>query len=119
MKRDMDLIREILLYIANSPGDYAELLRGSFPESLRHLEYEVVRDHVLLAKEDKLIEATHSSGGFISLRLRSGGYKFLEETSKKSRRRALLQWWCIAIAGFVGFVATLMTIILALRSLWT
>ena len=80
MKRDLDLIREILLFAENNcDGRQMPLADASkFQNSKYHsVTRPVLREHIELAQERGLLTASHHSGGSHIHRLTWDGHDFL------------------------------------------
>ena len=83
MKRDMDLIREILLWTERAPA-------GTMPvdfSSLTETNAVTIAEHVWLAHESGLLDAVFvgkspSAGVFSNRRLTSAGHDFLAQATK-------------------------------------
>ena len=80
MKRDLDLIREILLYVEkNCDGQNAPNFRES--DLYKSNGVNVIFEHVTLAIERGLLEADHYSNGWHLKRLTWDGHDFLANAS--------------------------------------
>jgi len=87
MKRDMDLIREILLLAEKHccggtflDFDQFALDTSVLPENYPSIEYEELDEHIALAKERGLIEAHRASGSCSIQRLTWEGHEFLDNS---------------------------------------
>ena len=83
MVRDMDLIREILLYAEKycNGEDYRPVIRKKFLDTKYHSVGRLkLYEHIRLAKEHGLIEVTGSSGGYHFRRLTWNGHDFLDNS---------------------------------------
>ena len=82
MERDMDLIREILLF-AEKHCDGSEFLvlePSKLSEQYHALEDIVLNEHIALTKERGLIESHHASNGSTIRRLTWDGHEFLDNS---------------------------------------
>jgi hypothetical protein len=89
MKRDMDLIREILLYaekhckaFCNSLDrfEYPAMTPTKLPKKFQSFDREILNEHVLLAKERNLIEADFISDKWRVRRLTWEGHEFIDNS---------------------------------------
>jgi hypothetical protein len=80
MKRDMDLIREILLQLEDCPAGTPWAAK-----SLQGVEIKEVVEHVKLLMDAGYVDARVLSEMAMVLRITNAGYEFLESSREKSR----------------------------------
>lgn len=81
MKRDMNLVRDILLTIEEHSNNHDQL-RGLMYQELPHYEDSVILEHLILLYEERYIEATRTKtaagpGICIPIRLTWAGHEYL------------------------------------------
>jgi len=77
MKRDMDLVRDILLYVENCDKGNPDLDLFNLPEQFLNFDRHVLQEHVFLTMERNLIQTTDTDHGFLNMRLLWDGHEFL------------------------------------------
>jgi len=110
MKRNMDLIRDILLYVEDCENGNPNLRFSTLPEQFSKFDRFVLLEHGLLLIKRNLMEAIDTDDGFLHMRLTWDGHEFLgnarEQEVWNAAKKVAGQ---ASFAVFVGILTKLAT----------
>ena len=114
MKRDMDIIVELLLQLEGKEAGLSQ-----WHPQIEGVADPVVKEHLLLMEEAGLVDfelsqAVRRRWSLLSPRLLNGGHDFLEAMRTPARRRKIAEW-----AKGIGRVVTIDLVVAYARTLTT
>jgi hypothetical protein len=139
MKRDMDLIRAILLFAeehCDGVHNYLVMPRN-LPDKYHSVDKSVLTEHIVYAADEKgLIVVKYDHDGYSLVRLTSKGRRFLDNPPKKlwhiirylwtfiwerlkqAGNKVITDWFALAITMIVGGILAFIAYCFGLLRLW-